>query len=132
MSLEPFLERIQPFPVAALVAVAEDLPDAAATEEDRPGKDEDDLNELFSATYNEGFRRAGAGLPSAVGVLRARGLPEDAAVALLVPWASVHFRPALPDEEVERHIRSMYARYGMPAKGLPLLYPLTAEESQHA
>ena len=107
--LDTFLANIRPFPTAALDVVLDQLP----PEEPRAQrKSPEALSRLFTDTYPERFRRASDGLPSAVGVLRSRGIPEDAAVALLVPWAREHFDPPLADEEVEQHVRSMYVRYG--------------------
>ena len=50
-----------------------------------------------------------------VGYLRCRGIPEEVAVALVLPWAKTSFTEPLPAEEVERHIRGIYNRYGMPS-----------------
>ena len=47
------------------------------------------------------------------GYLRYRGIPEEVAVALLLPWAEKRFREPLPPEELERHIRGIYRRYGV-------------------
>ena len=56
-------------------------------------------------------------LVSLTGYLRCRGVAENLAVMLLVPWAREHFKPPLPDTEVERHIRGIYHRYDIPARG---------------
>jgi hypothetical protein len=55
-------------------------------------------------------------LVSLAGHLRCRGVAEDVAVMLLLPWAREHFKPPLPDAEVEKHIRGIYRRYGIPAR----------------
>lgn len=53
------------------------------------------------------------------GYLRHRGIPEDVAVGFLIPWSQVKFAEQLPTEEIERHIRGIYKRYGVrtPATG---------------
>ena len=43
------------------------------------------------------------------------GRREEVAVALVLPWAKTSFTEPLPAEEVERHIRGIYNRYGMPS-----------------
>ena len=60
-----------------------------------------------------------SGLPAIVGHLRGRGLPEEATVALIVPWAREHFRPPLADEEVEKQVRGMFRRYGQRPERAP-------------
>lgn len=114
--LDAFLASVIPFAAGAIDAVLDELPPEEPKAQRRSPAD---LVRLFTETYPERFRRASDGLPSAVGVLRSRGIPEDAAVALLLPWAREHFAPALPDEEVERHVRGMYARYGASQRGTP-------------
>lgn len=47
------------------------------------------------------------------GHLRFRGISEEVAVALLLPWAEKRFTESLPPAEVERHIRGIYQRYGV-------------------
>lgn len=49
------------------------------------------------------------------GYLRFRGIPEEVAVALLLPWAKRAFNDPLPADEVERHVRGIYHRYGVAA-----------------
>ena len=51
------------------------------------------------------------------GYLRYRGIPEEVAVALLLPWAGKAFMDPLPIEEIERHVRGIYQRYGTAAHG---------------
>ena len=46
------------------------------------------------------------------GYLRYRRVPEEVALGLLLPWAEKMFDEPLPREEVERHIRGIYHRYG--------------------
>jgi len=46
------------------------------------------------------------------GYLRFRGISEEVAVALLLPWAEKCFTEPLLPEELERHIRGIYSRYG--------------------
>ena len=50
---------------------------------------------------------------SLAGHLRSRGIREEIAVELLIPWARQHFSPPLPDNEVEKHVRGIYQRYGV-------------------
>lgn len=47
------------------------------------------------------------------GYLRFRSIPEEVTVALLLPWAEKSFAEPLPQEEVERHVRGIYRRYGV-------------------
>jgi len=47
------------------------------------------------------------------GYLRYRGVPQEVAVALLLPWAEKCFTQPLPPEQVERHIHGVYRRYGL-------------------
>ena len=51
------------------------------------------------------------------GYLRYRGIPEEVAVVLLLPWARKAFMDPLPMEEIERHVRGIYQRYGTAAHG---------------
>ena len=69
------------------------------------------LQDLLSTAHTTGSRRPT--LVSVVGHLRSRGVTEDVAVLLVVPWAKAHFRPELPEAEVEKHIRGIYRRYGV-------------------
>jgi hypothetical protein len=47
------------------------------------------------------------------GYLSSRGIPEGVAVALLLPWAEKNFTESLSPQEIERHIRGIYKRYGI-------------------
>lgn len=121
------LKHLEPIPFAAWISNVSTFPseyltlvlgNASPKPEARIShKATSNMGLLFTSTYGEGFRRAGSGLPSAVGTLRRRGIDEEGAVALLVPWAREHFDPPLPDEEVEHHVRAMYERYGLPRRG---------------
>jgi hypothetical protein len=112
--LRTWLEEVKPFPVDALPAVADALPAKPEVAVGRGSYKSETLAKL-SATQEPGMRRPT--LVSLTGYLRCRGVDEDVAVELLLPWARVHFKPPLPDTELERHIRGIYRRYGIPATG---------------
>ena len=75
------------------------------------GHSSDEIVEMLSRTLAIGERRPT--LVKLAGYLRYRGIPEKVAVALLLPWAEKCFTESLPPEQVERHIRGVYRRYGL-------------------
>ncbi len=112
--LRIWLEEVKPFPADALPSVADALPAKPEVAVRRRPCQAETLAKL-SGIQEPGMRRPT--LVSLTGYLRCRGVAEDVAVMLLVPWAREHFEPPLPDTEVERHIRGIYRRYGIPARG---------------
>ena len=72
--------------------------------------------ELLQKTLVVGERRPT--LIRIAGYLRFRGIPEDVAVALVLPWAEKRFSEHLSKEEIEKHVRGIYKRYGV--RGLPV------------
>ena len=110
VSLHQWLEAVETFPAADLplvVAKLEKSPESSpAQSAEKPS-----LNTLLSKTHVAGIRRPT--LVSIAGHLRIRGIDEDVAVMLLLPWAREHYQPGLPNSEVERHIRGIYRRYGV-------------------
>lgn len=88
------------------------LPPAAKHRRERPvGHVPQDVADILSRDLSVGERRPT--LVKIVGYLRYRGIPEQVAVQLLLPWAERAFSEPLPPEEVERHIRGLYRRYGL-------------------
>jgi hypothetical protein len=112
--LRIWLEEVKPFPVDALPAVVNTLP-AKPEVAVRRGTSKAEILAKLSGTQEPGMRRPT--LVSLAGYLRCHGVAEDVAVELLLPWAREHFKPPLPDTEVETHIRGIYRRYGIPAIG---------------
>jgi hypothetical protein len=112
--LRIWLEEVKPFPVDALPAVADALPGKPEVAVRRESCKAETLAKL-SGTQEPGMRRPT--LVSLTGYLRVHRVDEDVAVELLLPWAREHFKPPLPDTEVETHIRGIYRRYGIPATG---------------
>ena len=76
----------------------------------RTGHTSTEIVSMLSHRLNVGERRPT--LVSLAGYLKFRQVPEDAAVALLLPWAEKMFSAPLSTEEVEKHIRGIYGRYG--------------------
>jgi hypothetical protein len=105
--LSRWLEVAETFPADALALVLSALP----RQEDTPQRrDPQGIVNLLSQPLAVGERRPT--LVKAAGYLRCRGIPEDVAVSLLLPWAAAKFVGLLPPEEVEKHIRGIYRRYG--------------------
>jgi hypothetical protein len=111
--LRIWLEEVKPFPVDALPAVADALPAKPEVAVRRRPSKAETLAKL-SGTQAPGMRRPT--LVSLTGYLRCRGVDEDVAVMLLLPWAREHFKPPLSDTEAEKHIRGIYRRYGIPTR----------------
>lgn len=103
----PFLEwlrSVQAFPANALPLILENLP---------PEASKHPLTETAKIPLHN--LPVGARRPTLVrlaGYLRSRGVAEDIAVGLLLPWAEKAFNAPLSSEEVERHVRGIYRRYG--------------------
>jgi hypothetical protein len=105
--LRIWLEEVKPFPIDALPSVADALPakpEAAA----RPGPSKAEILAKLSDTQEPGMRRPT--LVSLTGYLRCRGVDEEVAVMLLLPWAREHFSSPLSDGEIEKHVRGIYRR----------------------
>jgi hypothetical protein len=83
------------------------------------GKYREDIVKKFTEKLSVGRRRPT--LVSIAGYLKAHGIPEEAAVALLLPWAEKQFVEPLPPAEIEKHVRGIFQRYGavMPPKPEP-------------
>jgi hypothetical protein len=109
IALGELLERPQVFPVDALPLVIENLPRAETNQE--LGHTPHEIADMLSKLLAVGERRPT--LVKLAGYLRYRGIPEEVVVALLLPWAQKAFNEPLPAEEVERHIRGIYGRYGV-------------------
>ena len=108
--LTRWLDEVTAFDVSGLSSALGRLPGGPAS---HPSENTatTTLAESVKGTYSTGTRRPT--LVSLSGHLRVRGVEEDVAVELLLPWAREHFEPALPDQEVEKHIRGIYQRYGV-------------------
>ena len=114
-SLEPiplikWLAEIKVFPVSGLPSILASLPDESRPHTSK-GVPTTTFAEAVKGAYHTGTRRPS--LVSLAGHLRSRGIPEDIALELLIPWARQHFDPSLPDDEVEKHVRGIYQRYGV-------------------
>ena len=108
--LRIWLEEVKPFPVDALPAVANALP-AKPEAAVRRGPSKAETLAKLSGIQEPGMRRPT--LVSLTGYLWCRGVDEDVAVELLLPWAREHFSPPLSDGEIEKHVRGIYRRYGL-------------------
>ena len=108
--LQQWLADITLFSVSDLPAVLARLPDDPADHTSK-GNSATTFSEAVIGEHNTGARRPT--LVSLAGHLRSRGIREEIAVELLIPWARQHFSPPLPDNEVEKHVRGIYQRYGV-------------------
>lgn len=107
--LEELLVQLRVFPANVLPLVLENLPQA---ETKQPlGHAPEEIVGMLSRPLTVGERRPR--LIKLAGYLRHHGIPEEVAVALLLPWAEKCFLEPLPPEQVERHIRGIYRRYGV-------------------
>lgn len=70
-----------------------------------------EIADMLSRPLSVGERRLT--LVKLTGYLRYRGIPEEVAAALLLPWAERAFSEPLPPEEVQQHIHGIYVRYGV-------------------
>ncbi len=101
--------RLRRFPADALPLVLENLPRAEANQ--KPSHTQEEITGMLSRPLAVGERRPT--LVKVTGYLRYRGIPEEVAIALLLPWAERAFSEPLPPEEVQQHIRGIYGRYGV-------------------
>jgi hypothetical protein len=88
------------------------LPPVAKYPPEQPvGHAPQEIADMLSRPLSVGERRPT--LVKLAGYLRYRGIPEEVAIALLLPWAERAFSEPLPPEEVQQHIRGIYGRYGV-------------------
>jgi len=109
MTLREWLKVVEPFPVAALPMVLQNF--AKGDAKGKQGITRDEMVGMLRCPLKVGERRPT--LVRLAGYLRFRGIPEEIAVGLLLPWAEKCFKEPLPPEELERHIRGIYGRYGV-------------------
>lgn len=106
--LQQLLSDFQTLYSDAMPLILDNLP------KERPqaklGHKPDEIVAMLSKPLAVGERRPT--LIKIAGYLRFRGIPEEVAVALLLPWAERCFAESLPQGEVESHIRGIYGRYG--------------------
>jgi len=107
--LEKFLAHLRGFPAHALSLILENLPDVETNH--KLGRAVEEIADMLSRPLSVGERRPT--LVKVTGYLRCRGIPEEVAIALLLPWAERAFSEPLPPEEVQQHIRGIYGRYGV-------------------
>ncbi len=107
--LEKFLAHLPVFPADALPLVLENLPKTETNQ--KPSHTQEEITGMLSQHLAVGERRPT--LVKVTGYLRYRGIPEEVAIALLLPWAERAFSEPLPPEEVQQHIRGIYGRYGV-------------------
>lgn len=107
--LDDFLQQIRTFPTDAFPLVLENLPPVRPKQS--VGRGPNEIIDVLSRTLMVGERRPT--LIKLAGYFRYRGIPEEVAVALLLPWAERAFNDPLPPKEVESHIRGIYKRYGL-------------------
>jgi hypothetical protein len=105
---ERFVDEVERFPSGALSLVTDVLPGDRQSRVDQA--ETGWLAEMLASRIPVGARRPS--LARLSGALRSHGLDEDTAVALALPWAATAFEEPLPEEEVERHVRGIYRRYG--------------------
>jgi hypothetical protein len=108
--LRIWLEEVKPFPVEALPAVADALP-AKPEVAVRRGPCQAETLAKLSGIQEPGMRRPT--LVSLAGHLRCRGVDEDVAVELLLPWAREHFEPPPPRRGGRKACPGIYQRYGL-------------------
>lgn len=84
---------------------------AKAEAEEKLGHTPEEIVGMLRQPLAVGERRPT--LVKLVGYLRYRGIPEEVAVALLMPWAEKCFTESLSQEEIESHIHGIYRRYGL-------------------
>lgn len=104
-----FLRYCRCFPADALSLVLENLPEAETNK--RVGHTPEEIASILSRPLAVGERRPS--LVKLAGYLRYRDIPEEVAVRLLLPWAGKAFTEPLPTDEIERHVRGIYRRYGI-------------------
>ena len=112
--LQEWLAEIKVFPVSGLPSILASLPDESRPHTSK-GAPTTTFAEAVKRDQNTGTRRPT--LVSLAGHLRSRGIPEEIALELLIPWARQHFNPTLPDDEVVRHVTGIYRRYGVVSTG---------------
>jgi len=109
IALEELLRHLRLFPADALPLVLESLPRA---ETKQPlGHAPEEIVGMLSQFLTVGERRPT--LVKLAGYLRYRGILEEVAAALLLPWAEKCFMEPLPPQELRCHIRGIYRRYGV-------------------
>lgn len=106
--------RLRRFPADALPLVLQNLPPVETNQ--KSGHTPGEIAGMLSQPLAVGERHPI--LIKLAGYLRYRGIPEEVAVRLLVPWAERAFNEPLPAEETERHIRGIYDRYGVTERGV--------------
>lgn len=79
--------------------------------EQQVGHAPQEIADMLSRPLSVGERRPT--LVKLAGYLRYRGIPEEVAVGLLLPWAERSFTEPLAPGEVKRHVRGVYGRYGV-------------------
>lgn len=121
--LEALFGQLRVFPAAALPLVLENLPKTETNQ--KLGHTPEEIEGMLSQPLTVGERRPT--LIKLTGYLRYRGIPEEIAVRLLLPWAEKAFSEPLPPEELEVHIRGIYQRYGVRERKL-----LKANKKWHA
>jgi hypothetical protein len=106
ISLERWIEIATPLPLADFDAILECIQSPSNSESYRPHIN----TELFARRFVKGERRPT--LVRLAGYLRRHAISEDIAVILLTAWANQAFAEPLAEEEIEKHIRGIYRRYG--------------------
>lgn len=109
ISIDDFLRYCGRFPADAFPLVLGNLPQAETNQ--KSGHTLEEIVRILSQPRAVGERRPT--LIKLAGYLRYRGIPEEVALALLLPWAERLFSESLSPEEVERHVRGIYGRYGV-------------------
>jgi hypothetical protein len=110
----PAVEALPPVEEAAVDDMLAEWPPQEAEAGGR-GHTRDEIVDMLARPVAVGQRRPT--LIRLAGYLRYRGIPEEVALALLLPWARGSFAQPLPLGEIERHVRGIYRRYGLPQRG---------------
>ena len=114
--LEQLLTQHQTLKTDAMPLILDNLPKEVITP--KLGNGADEITSMLIKPLAVGERRPT--LIKLAGYLRYRGIPQDVAVALLLPWAEKNFAESLSADEIQRHVRGIYGRYGVTQRKLPI------------
>ncbi len=112
-----YVEQLPPIEEGLIDEILAEYPDKQAkSATNRRAHAKEEIVAMLTKPAAVGQRRPT--LIALAGYLRFRGITEDVAIALLLPWAEKRFVEPLPPQEIERHIRGIYRRYGTRTLGI--------------